>query len=86
MRQFNIAVLVGSLRRESNNKQLANGLAKLAPPDFVFNHLRIDDLPPYNQDDDTQSAEQVKRLNGEVTAAKRLLFVTPEDNRSIPGG
>lgn len=85
MRQFNIAVLVGSLRRESNNKLLANGLAKLAPPDFVFNHLRIDDLPPYNQDDDSHQAEAVLRLKKQIKEADGLLFVTPEYNRSIPG-
>jgi chromate reductase len=85
MDQFQIAVVVGSLRRDSYNRQLANAITKLAPPEFSFNHLRIDDLPLYNQDDDHRPAEQVKRLKREVTAAKGLLFVTPEYNRSIPG-
>lgn len=85
MRQYTIAVLIGSLRRESINKQLANGVAKLAPPDFAFNQLRIDDLPPYNQDDDAHQAEPVLRLKQQIRDADGLMFVTPEYNRSIPG-
>ena len=47
--------------------------------------MRIDDLPPYNQDDDANPSAEVKRLKGEIKAAQGLLFVTPEYNRSIPG-
>ena len=82
---YPIAVLVGSLRKESFNRKLADALARLAPPDFEFNQLRIDDLPPYNQDDDADPAPSVKRLKSEVLPASGLLFVTPEYNRSIPG-
>jgi len=85
MSQIDIAVVVGSLRRESFNKQLAGALVKLAPSDFSFRTLRIDDLPLYNQDDDANPADEVRRLKGEVTAARGLLFVTPEYNRSMPG-
>ena len=85
MSQYNIAVLVGSLRKESFNKQLANALVKLTPEDFAFKTLRIDDLPLYNQDDDAHQAEQVLRLKSEIREANGLLFVTPEYNRSIPG-
>lgn len=85
MAQYNIAVVVGSLRKDSFNKKLAKALEKLFPAEFGFTHLRIDDLPLYNQDDDGKPAEQVKRLKGEITAAQGLLFVTPEYNRSIPG-
>jgi chromate reductase len=85
MSQFNIAVVVGSLRRDSINRKLALATAALAPAEFSFKHLRIDDLPLYNQDDDEQQAEPVKRLKSEVKAAQGLLFVTPEYNRSVPG-
>ena len=85
MDQYQIAVVIGSLRRDSYNRQLANAVIKLAPPELSFHDLRIDDLPLYNQDDDERPAEQVKRLKREVTAANGLLFVTPEYNRSIPG-
>jgi chromate reductase len=83
--QYGIAVVVGSLRRDSINRKLARALIKLGPSDFLFELLKIDDLPLYNQDDEVNQAASVKRLKGEVTAASGLLFVTPEYNRSIPG-
>lgn len=85
MAHYHIAVVVGSLRKDSFNKKLALALEKLFPADFSFTHVRIDDLPPYNQDDDGNPSPQVTRLKGEITAAQGLLFVTPEYNRSIPG-
>lgn len=85
MSHYRIAVVVGSLRKDSFNKKLAAALAQLAPEDFAFETLRIDDLPLYNQDDDANQADPVKRLKREITAADGLLFVTPEYNRSIPG-
>ncbi len=80
-----IAVLVGSLRRESINRKLAAALVKLGPPDFSFTYPAINDLPLYNQDDDANPAPTVKRLKGEIAAVDGLLFVTPEYNRSMPG-
>jgi chromate reductase, NAD(P)H dehydrogenase (quinone) len=85
MSQHQIAVVVGSLRRDSFNRKLANAVIALAPPELSFQQVRIDDLPLYNQDDDASPAEQVKRLKSEITAAQGVLFVTPEYNRSIPG-
>ncbi|MBV1799584.1 NADPH-dependent FMN reductase [Siccirubricoccus sp. G192] len=85
MSQYGIAVVVGSLRRESFNRKLADAIVRLAPPEFSFEQLEIGDLPLYNQDDDANQAEPVKRLKGKVAAAKGLLFVTPEYNRSVPG-
>jgi chromate reductase, NAD(P)H dehydrogenase (quinone) len=82
---YRIAVVVGSLRRDSFNKQLAAALAGLAPQQLEFAPVRIDDLPLYNQDDDNNQAEPVKRLKGEIAKAQGVLFVTPEYNRSIPG-
>lgn len=82
---YRIAVLVGSLRRESFNRQLAAALAKLAPRELEFVPVRIDDLPLYNQDDDASPAEPVRRMKTEIAAAQGVLFVTPEYNRSIPG-
>jgi chromate reductase, NAD(P)H dehydrogenase (quinone) len=85
MSQYTIAVVVGSLRKDSLNRRLAGALAKLAPPDFVFKQVEIGDLPLYNQDDDGHDSEQVKGLKNEIKAAQGLLFVTPEYNRSFPG-
>lgn len=85
MAELRIAVLVGSLRRESHNAKLAAALARLAPADVRFEQLSLRDLPLYNQDDDANQAEPVQRLKAAVRAAHGLLFVTPEYNRSIPG-
>ncbi|MEJ7688205.1 MAG: NAD(P)H-dependent oxidoreductase [Variovorax sp.] len=85
MSQTKIAVVIGSLRKDSFNRKLALAVAHLAPSDFTFEHLRIDDLPPYNQDEDGNQAAPVKRLKTEIASARGLLFVTPEYNRSIPG-
>jgi chromate reductase, NAD(P)H dehydrogenase (quinone) len=85
MSKYNIAVVVGSLRRDSFNRRLATGVAQLAPSDFVFKQLEIGDLPLYNQDDDGNQAEPVKRLKSQIASAQGLLFVTAEYNRSIPG-
>jgi chromate reductase len=85
MSQYKIAVIVGSLRRDSFNRKLADALAKLAPAEFSFHRVEIGDLPLYNQDDDGAQAPSVKRLKSEIAAADGLLFVTPEYNRSIPG-
>ncbi|MDR7135992.1 chromate reductase [Lysobacter niastensis] len=85
MTQYRIALIVGSLRRESFNKKLAEGLIRLAPKDFSFHHCEIGDLPLYNQDDDSHQAAPVKRLKQEITESQGVLFVTPEYNRSVPG-
>ena len=85
MDQYQIAVIVGSLRRDSFNRKLASAMAKLGPSDFSFKQVQIGDLPLYNQDDDANPAESVKRLKAEIAAAQGLLFVTAEYNRSIPG-
>ena len=84
MAQIRIAVIVGSLRKDSFNRKLADALPGLASG-VEFSQLRIADLPAYNQDDDGTPAESVKRLKGEIAAATGLVFITPEYNRSMPG-
>ncbi len=85
MSPYKIAVFVGSLRKESFNRKLANAVIKLAPPEFSFKQMRIDNLPLYNQDDDGHQADVVVQLKEEIKSVQGLLFVTPEYNRSIPG-
>lgn len=85
MGQSDIAVVVGSIRRDSFNRKLATGLGKLAPSELTFKQIKIDDLPLYNQDDDANPADPVRRLKREIAAARGLIFVTAEYNRSIPG-
>ena len=85
MAQTRIAVVVGSLRKESFNRKLASALKRMMPPDFELQQIRIDDLPLYNQDTEKTPGEAVERLRREVKAANAVMFVTPEYNRSIPG-
>lgn len=85
MSQVHIAVIVGSLRRESLNRRLATAIARLAPAEFAFRQVEIGDLPLYNQDDEATPAAPVLRLRDDIRAAQGLLFVTPEYNRSLPG-
>lgn len=85
MNQYRIAVVVGSLRRHSINRQLADAVATLAPRHFKFNQLQIGDVPLYNQDDEAEPIAAVKRLKTETSSAQGVVFVTPEYNRSVPG-
>jgi chromate reductase len=80
-----IGVVIGSLRADSINRKLALALAALAPKDWTLEHIRIDDLPLYNQDHDANPADAVKRLKGDIASCRGIIFVTPEYNRSIPG-
>jgi chromate reductase len=82
---FTIAVIVGSLRKESFNRKLAYALDKLNHPDLTFNLVKIDDVPLYNQDLDSQLPVAVTRLKQEIESADGVLLITPEYNRSIPG-
>ena len=80
-----IALVIGSLRRESFNRQLAEAMIGLAPEGWSFDEVRIDDLPLYDQDDDGNEAEPVRRLKQQVRDSDGVLFFTPEYNRSLPG-
>jgi chromate reductase len=84
MAKFKIGVVVGSNRRESLNRKLAEALAALGSDRFTFNFLRINDLPMYNQDLEPDVPKAVTRLKGEIADSDGLLFVTSEHNRSIP--
>jgi len=81
---FKIAVIVGSLRRESINRRFAQALAKLAEGALEFEHVELGDLPMYNDDLWPNPPAAVTRLKQSVEAADAVLFVTPEYNRSIP--
>ncbi|MCL2309459.1 MAG: NAD(P)H-dependent oxidoreductase [Proteobacteria bacterium] len=82
---YTVVIIVGSLRKESVNKQFAQALTKQLPADFRAEFARIDDLPLYNQDDDDSPAPAVTRLRQTIKAADGVLLVTPEYNRSISG-
>lgn len=79
-----IAVIVGSNRRGSLNRKLAEALVPLAAGRLAFTFVRLDDLPMYNQDLEAEMPASVLRFKAEIEAAQGLLFVTPEHNRSVP--
>lgn len=80
-----VAVLVGSLRRESFTRRVAVALAKLAPPGLALQIVEIGDLPFYNQDLETaEPPAPWVRFRDRIRAADAVLFATPEYNRSVP--
>src|ERR1700691_2773250 len=79
-----IAVIVGSNRRESINRKLAQALIKLGAGKFDAKIVRIDDLPIYNQDNEGSLPPEVVRFKDEIAKADGVLIVTPEHNRSMP--
>jgi len=83
-RNFGVAVIVGSLRKDSLNRKLANALADLAPASLTLQQIGIGEMPLYNQDYDDNPPEAWKTFRKEVKAMDAVLFVTPEYNRSIP--
>jgi chromate reductase len=79
-----IAVIVGSNRRDSINRKLAQALVKLGAGKFDAHFVRIDDLPLYNQDNEGNLPAEVVRFKAEIARADGVLIVSPEHNRSIP--
>jgi chromate reductase len=84
MAKLKLGIIVGSNRRESINRKLAQALAKLGADAFDAKILQIDDLPIYNQDQESNLPASVQRFKAEAKASDALLFVTPEHNRSVP--
>lgn len=85
MKKFTVAVIVGSLRKDSMNQMLAKALAKLGQDKFDCKFLSIGDLPLFNQDLEANFPEQATRLKNDILSADAVLLVTPEYNRSMPG-
>ena len=80
-----VAVIVGSLRKESFNRKLANVLVAMAPAPLKLEIVEIRQLPLYNQDDDANPPAASAAFKERVQKADAVLFVTPEYNRSVPG-
>jgi len=84
MAKLKLGIVVGSNRRDSINRKLAEALVKLGAGAFDANFIQIDDLPMYNQDNEQPVPSTVARFKSEVEGSDALLFVTPEHSRSIP--
>lgn len=87
MPDFKIAVIVGSLRKESFTRKVATALAALAPANLACNVVEIGRLPHYDQDldDEDQAPTEWTQFRQALKALDAVLFVTPEYNRSVPG-
>ena len=80
----NVAVLVGSLRKDSFNRKVANALIQLAPAGLNLSIVEIGQLPIYNQDYDDKPMTEWTAFRERIRVADAVLFVTPEHNRSVP--
>jgi chromate reductase len=86
MTSHKVGYLIGSLAKGSINRKLARALVRLAPPELVMSEISFKDLPLYSYDYDADFPEAAKVFKSAIAAVDALLFVTPEYNRSIPGG
>jgi chromate reductase len=84
MTTYKLAIVVGSNRRDSINRKLAQAIAGLAGGRVTPSFVQIDDLPMYGQDGENPLPASVARFKAEIEQADGVLFVTPEHNRSIP--
>jgi chromate reductase len=82
---YTVAVLVGSLRKDSFSRKTAKALMTLAPASLKLEMAEIGQLPLYNQDDDANPPAASVAFKARIAAADAVLFVTPEYNRSVPG-
>jgi chromate reductase len=80
-----VAVVVGSLRKDSLNRKMAKALAAMAPPTLSLEIVEIGQLPLYNQDDDASPPAASVAFKEKIAGADAVLFITPEYNRSVPG-
>jgi chromate reductase len=80
-----VAVLIGSLRKESFTRKVANAVIKLAPASLTFETIEIGNLPLYNQDLESATPPAWAEFRNRLRAADAVLFATPEYNRSVPG-
>ncbi len=81
-----IAIIVGSLRKESWNRKIANEVMRVAPAGLQMEFVEIDDLPHYNEDLETETPPQAWRnFRSALKSSDGVIFFTPEYNRTIPG-
>lgn len=85
MDRYKIAIVVGSLRKDSINLKIAKSLCAMAHERLDCDIVPIGDLPLYNQESDSEPPEQYRRFRDAIAAADGILFVTPEYNRGVPG-
>lgn len=80
-----VGVFVGSLRKESFTRKVANAIVAVAPPSLSFEFVDIGTVSHYNQDLEGSPPADWLAFRQKVSAVDALLFATPEYNRSVPG-
>lgn len=80
-----VAVIVGSLRKESFNRKIARALPALAPAQLKLDMVEIGQLPLYNEDHELDVPAAYTAFRQRIDSADAVLFATPEYNRSVPG-
>lgn len=86
MTRYKVGYLVGSLAKASINRLLATALVRLAPAQLEMSEISFRDLPLYSYDYDANYPAVASEFKDAIAAVDAVLFVTPEYNRSIPGG
>ena len=86
MATHKVGYFVGSLARQSLNRKLSKALVRLAPPELSMTEIPFKDLPLYSYDYDADYPPVAQAFKQRIADAEALLFITPEYNRSIPGG
>ena len=86
MTTYHVGYLVGSLAKGSINRLLAKALVRLAPPELKLHEIAFKELPLYSYDYDADYPPVAKAFKQAIADSDAILFVTPEYNRSIPGG
>ena len=86
MTHYKVGYLVGSLAAASINRKLAKALIRLAPESLEFTEISFRELPLYSYDYDADFPPVARAFKDAIKGADAILFVTPEYNRSIPGG
>jgi chromate reductase len=86
MTTYKVGYLVGSLATASINRKLSKALVRLAPKELEMEEISFKDLPLYSYDYDTDFPPAARAFKAAIAAVDAVLFVTPEYNRSIPGG
>ena len=81
-----VGYLIGSLAKASINRKLAKALVLLAPPELEMAEISFKDLPLYSYDYDADFPPVARAFKDAIAAVEAVLFITPEYNRSIPGG
>ena len=86
MTTYKVGYLIGSLAKASINRKLANALVRLAPAELEMTEISFKDLPLYSYDYDADFPRVAREFKNVIASVDAVLFVTPEYNRSIPGG